>query len=155
MRRNVWLKFDEWELINEELSDQKWHSFQLSSKQVDAWKEDMRRYSFYENRKFERVGIYPAVNHVKSARALNILCREDWRPQDMSRVMAHAHEFIGFILTHCDDVNMDTTFDEWEEIRTRMNAVIKNSDKGVWFYDELVKLYKEQINHKTSNAHSN
>lgn len=147
MSRNVWLKFDEWELINKELSDQKYHSFQLSQKQVDAWKNDIKRYSGYENRKFERVGIYPAVEQVKSARALNILCREDWRPQDMSCVMVHVYQFIGFILTHCADVNMDTSLDEWEEIRDKMNHVIKNSDKRIWFDNELIDLYSSVVIH--------
>lgn len=160
MRRNIWLKFDEWELINKELPDQRYNNFYLSDHQIKEWRKDIRNimevWNFPEEpRCFPRVGIYPAVNHVKSARALNILCREDWRPQDMSRVMVHAHEFIGFILTHCDDVNMDTTLNEWEEIRTRMNDVIKNSDKRIWFYNELVKLYEEQIRHKTSNVHAN
>lgn len=145
MSRNVWLKFDEWELINQELSDQKYHSFQLSKKQISEWKEDIKRYSFYENRKFQRVGIYPEVERVKSARALNILCREGWRPQDMFYVMKHPHDFIGFIITHCEDVNMDTTFEEWEEIRTKMKSIIDESGQNIWWDNELIKLYKEQI----------
>ena len=43
-RRNVWLNFSEWELINEELSDCEYHSFQLSQKQVAEWKKDMKKY---------------------------------------------------------------------------------------------------------------
>lgn len=145
MSRNVWLKFDEWELINQELSDQKYHSFQLSKKQISEWKEDIKRYSFYEDRKFQRVGIYPEVKQVKSGRALNILCREGWRPQDMFYVMKHPYDFIGFIITHCEDVNMDTTFEEWEEIRTKMKSIMDESGQNIWWDNELIKLYKEQI----------
>lgn len=145
MSRNVWLKFDEWELVNNELSDQKWHSFQLSKKQISAWKEDIKRYSFYENRKFERVGIFPEVEHVKSAKALNILCRENWRSQDMYYAMKSKYDFIGFIITHCEGVNMDTTLEEWEEIRTKMKRIIDESDQNIWWDNELIKLYKEQI----------
>jgi hypothetical protein len=141
-RRNVWLTFDEWNLINKELSDQKYHSFQLSAKQVNQWKDDMKRYSFYENRKFERVGIYPEVEEVKSPRALNILCREGWRPQDMYYVMKSSYDFIGFIINHCDDVNMDTTLEEWENIRNRMNDVIDKSDNNIWFEHDLIGLYR-------------
>jgi hypothetical protein len=57
--------------------------------------------------------------------------------------MRDTHDFIGFILTHCDDVDMDTTVEEWEDIRNKMNNVIENSDKRIWFYDELMELYKE------------
>jgi hypothetical protein len=146
MSRNVWLKFDDWELINEELSDQKYHRFQLSKRQVNEWKKDMKRYpSSYESYKFERVGVYPAIEQVKSPRALNILCRENWRSQDMFYLMKSPHDFIGFILTHCKNVNMDTTADEWEDIRIRMKNVIDESGKNIWFTDELIKLY-EQVN---------
>jgi hypothetical protein len=59
--------------------------------------------------------------------------------------MRDTHDFIGFILTHVDDVNMDTTVEEWDDIRNKMNNVIENSDKRIWFYDELIKLYKEVV----------
>jgi hypothetical protein len=145
MSRNVWLKFDEWELINDELSDQKYHSFQLSQRQVNEWRKDMKKYSHRENRKFERVGVYPAIEQVKSPRALNILCRENWRSQDMFYLMKSSRDFIGFIITHCENVNMDTTLEEWEEIRSSMNDVIENSDKRIWFSDELIELYQEVV----------
>ena len=71
-------------------------------REIDVWKENIKRYSWYENRKFERVGIFPEVEYVKSARALNILCRENWRPQDMRSAMKSKYDFIGFIITHSD-----------------------------------------------------
>jgi hypothetical protein len=144
-RRNVWLKFDEWELINKELSDQKYHRFQLSKRQVDEWKKDMKKYpsSSFDSYKFERTGVYPAIEQVKSPRAVNILCRENWRSQDMYSTMRDTHDFIGFILTHCDDVDMDTTVEEWDDIRNKMRHLIENSDKRIWFYDDLIELYKE------------
>lgn len=151
MSRNVWLKFDEWELINQELLDQKWHSFQLSDKQVKQWKEDIQSYSFYEDRKFSRVGIYPEVEQVKSPRTLNILCREGWRDQDMFHLMKSPHSFIGFIINHVEDVNMDTTFEEWEKIRKEMKEFIDNSGKDIWFDNELIKLYRQVIQKTTSN----
>jgi hypothetical protein len=144
-RRNVWLKFDEWELINEELSELKWHSFQLSQKQVEWWKEDMTKYSHRENRKFERVGVYPEIDYVKSSKALNVLCRENWRPQDMRSTMNDIHDFIGFILAHCKNVNMNTTIEEWESIRNEMNKVIQDSDKRIWWDNELIELYHSLI----------
>jgi hypothetical protein len=144
-RRNVWLKFDEWELINKELSDQKYHRFQLSKRQVNEWKKDMKKYpsSSFDSYKFERTGVYPAIEHVQSPRAVNILCRENWRSQDMYSTMRDTHDFIGFILTHCDDVDMDTTVEEWDDIRNKMRHLIENSDKRIWFYDDLIELYKE------------
>jgi hypothetical protein len=146
MSRNVWLKFDEWELINNELSDQKYHCFQLSKLQVNEWKKDIQRYPSYDNNyKFERVGVYSTIEQVKSSRALNILCRENWRSQDMYGTMRDTHDFIGFILTHCDNVNMDTTLEEWDDIRIRMKNVIDESGKNIWWPNELIDLY-EQVN---------
>ena len=63
----------------------------------------------------------------------------------MFYVMKHPHDLIGFIITHCEDVNMDTTFEEWEEIRTKMNSIIDESGQRIWWDNELIKLYKEQI----------
>jgi hypothetical protein len=145
-RRNVWLKFSEWELINEELSDQKYHSFQLSPKQVKEWKNDMKKFSYTEDRKFERVGIYPEVDWVKSARAVNILCRENWRSEDLHfNLMRSLHSFIGFIVTYCDDVNMDTTREEWEQIRKHMKDLMDKSEQRFWHPDEIIRLYNDSI----------
>jgi len=145
-RRNVWLKFDEWELICNELSDQKYHSFKLNSHELKEWKETTKRrkevWNLSEEPKcFQRVGIYPEVEYVKSARALNILCREDWREQDIYNVMRTPHSFIGFIINYCDNVNMDTTFDEWEEIRKNMRSAIDATDQRYWSYSDLISLY--------------
>jgi len=141
--RNVWLKFDEWELISKELSDQKYHRFQLSKRQVDEWRKDIKKYPHRNHYKFERTGVYPAIEHVQSPRAVNIRCRENWRSQDMYSTMRDTHDFIGFFLHHMDDVDMDMTVEEWDDIRNKMRHLIENSDKRIWFYDDLIKLYNE------------
>lgn len=156
MSRNVFLNFDEWELINNELSDQEYHHFRICDRYLKDWKYSIENY--HKNGytygepcyKFERVGIYPEINQVKSPRAVNILCREEWRPQDIFYVMKHTHNFIGFILTHCDGVNMDTSLDEWDDIRNKMHDVIKNSGQDVWFYDQLIELYNGVVVDKCS-----
>lgn len=145
-RRNVWLKFNEWELINKELSDQKYHSFQLSPKEIKEWKEDIKKYSYTEDRKFERVGIYPEIEKVKSARAKNILCRENWRSQDLYYdLMRCLDSFIGFILTHCDNVSIDTTCEEWEQIRSHMKDLMDKSGQRFWTPCEIIELYDDSI----------
>ena len=160
MSRNVCLKFDEWELINNELSNQEWHSFKIDKRYLEDWKYSIKHYhkNGYTHGepqfKFERVGIYPEIEQVKSARALNILCRENWRSQDMFYVMKHTHNFIGFILTHCDDVNTDTTLEEWEDIRIRMKNVIDESCKNIWFSDDLIELYHSLWHTSSSSDHN-
>ena len=148
-RRNVWLKFDEWELICNELSEHKYHAFQLNRYELKEWNDSRKNrkevWDLPEEPKcFPRVGIYPTINRVKSARAMNILCRENWRSQDISYVMDSLYEFIGFVVNSCDDVNMNTSADEWEEIRKNMKNAMNESDQRCWLYSDLVSLYKEQ-----------
>lgn len=147
-RRNVWLKFDEWELICKELSDQNYHDFKLGTHSLKEWNEDRKNrrevWNLPEQPKcFDRVGIYPTIEYVKSARAFNILCRENWRPQDMYDMMKYLQAFVGFIITHCDDVNMNTTQEEWEQIRNSMKDTIDNSGKNTWWEDDLIDLYHQ------------
>jgi len=151
MSRNVWLKFDEWELISNELSSQEWHSFKINKHDLKDWKYRINRYhkngySYGEPQfKFERVSIFHEVEQIKSPYALNVLCRENWRSQDMVDVMRSKYSFIGFILNYCDDVNMNTTLEEWEDIRNKMRHVIHESNKNIWFENELIELY--QLHH--------
>lgn len=150
-RRNVWLSFDEWEMICEELSDQKYHSFKLSSHELQDWKEVIQRHrqSNYTSDPprycFERVGIFPEVEQVKSSKAINVLCREDWRSQDIYYVMRLKYSFISFITSNCDDVNMNTTLEQWEEIRNTMNDRVNESGQRYWSYDDLIDLYRKVI----------
>lgn len=145
-KRNVWLSFEEWELINSELSHLEHHSFQLKKDELNRWKQYIDKYGDSFNQyKFERVGARWAYKHVKSDRALNILCREEWRPQDMFDMMRNTHNFVGFIINHVKDVNMNTTFEEWESIQNEMNKQIENSDRRIWFSDNLVKLYEQCV----------
>jgi hypothetical protein len=61
----------------------------------------------------------------------------------MIDVMENQHSFIGFILTHLNDVSINTTLEEWEEIRNKMKSVICESDKRLWFDNDLIDLYKK------------
>jgi hypothetical protein len=149
MSRNVWLSFSEWELISEELSNEKYHSFQLNKYDLKDWKERIQQYNSNgytlgePQFKFERVGVYPEIEKVKSPKALNVLCREGWRNQDMYDMMKSPHSFIGFFLHHIENVDMNTPFERWEEIRHQMRTIINESDKRYWWDNDLIKLYKK------------
>jgi hypothetical protein len=150
-RRNVWLSFSEWELISNELSNQPYNQFELYDREVKEWKEQIKCYIEegwnLEGSKhcFERVGIYPAIERVKSAKAINVLCRENWRSQDIYNVMRYPHDFIGFIVNYVDDVDMNTSFEEWERIRVEMKNEMDKTDKRLWSYDDIIDLYKEVV----------
>jgi hypothetical protein len=144
MRRNIWLSFSEWQLICEDLSDQERHAFQLSNHELKEFKRIHTQYN--QPKCFARVGIYPTIDQVKISKSFNILCRENWRPQDMYSVMNNIYDFVGFILNHCEDVSMDTSLEKWEEIRTMMKNAIVDSEKQIWWDSDLVNLYKKQTN---------
>lgn len=136
--RNVWLSFSEWQLISEELKKEKYHSFQIPPYQLKEWKTYSHR-----DYKFERITIRPAVEKLKSNIAKNILYREYWRPQDMPGIMMYSCDFIGFILNHVNDVDLNTSLTEWEEIQQKMKSHIDSSSKQVWFANDLVELYSQ------------
>lgn len=154
-RRNVWLSFDEWELICNDLSDQKYHSFKLSPLKLKEWKKEIKdvckisgpdaKNSDSLKYCFERVGIFPEVEQVRTSFAINTLCREGWRFQDISDVMQITYSFIGLIVNYCDEVNMNTTLEEWEEIRKKMNDKIDESDQKSWSDFELIRLYHQVV----------
>lgn len=155
-RRNIFLSFSEWELISSELSDHEYHGFELHPRQLKEWKERIQNY--HENGYthgephfcFKRVGIYPIIEHVKSAKTYNILCRENWREQDIYYVMRCSDSFIGFILNYVNDVDINTSFDTWESIRNQMLDEINKHEQRYWSWNKLISMYEEIIQ-QTSN----
>jgi hypothetical protein len=147
-RRNVWLSFSEWELICDELKDQNYHPFQLSNHQLKEWKDLIKHYhdNNYTHDEpqhcFNRVGIHPTIDRVTSPKAYNILCREDWRDQDMYYVMDNIIAFAGFIINYFDNTDMNTTTDQWDTIRTEMKQAMNQTDKKHWFVNDIIDLYK-------------
>ncbi len=146
-RRNVWLSFSEWEQISEELSHRQHHQFKLGCRELKDWKESIKSCKAFNYNEpqhcFQRAGIYPAIEEVKTSFAFNVLCRENYREQDMHSVMRMPYDFIGFIVNHVTNVDMDTPFEKWEEIRNQMKDRIDKSDKNIWWDNELIDLYKE------------
>jgi hypothetical protein len=156
-RRNIWLSFEEWELICNEIN-QEHHPFQLSDLRLKEWKEDIKSYhdKGYTHGEpqycFKRVGIDYAICYVTSPRALNILCRENWRDQDMVSMMVAPFDFIGYIINYIVGVDMDTPYHVWDEIRIQMLNVIRESDKTYWYDQDIISLYKQVVSNQTVEA---
>jgi hypothetical protein len=157
-RRNVWLSFSEWELITNELFNQKYNQFYLNNHELKEWKKDIQsyiKYGYEEDKAkhcFDRVGIYPAIEQVTSAKAYNVLCREDWRSQDLSYVMDSPICFVGMITNYVDDVDMNTTKEQWEDIRLQMREVMKASSQRYWDTRELAFLYTQVVSNQLVSA---
>ena len=144
-RRNIWLSFSEWELIRSELKIKNNNSFYLNEKELKRWKEDIEihfKLGMGEAQHcFERVGIYPTIEQVTSPRAYNVLCRENWRGQDLWSMTQSLVTFVGFIVNYVDDVDMDTTNQEWDHIRHNMMNAMTKSKQVYWTHSEIVEVY--------------
>lgn len=150
-RRNVWLSFSDWEFIRSELKTKNNNSFYLNEKEIKQWKQDINMCGSDHQYCFERCFIYGVLNEDISSRTRNVLCREYWRSQDFHHVMDFNYEFIGFVINYIDDVDMNTTMEEWEDIRNQMKNEMNKSDKQYWFQNDLIKLY-QQVSNQTVAA---
>jgi len=123
-RRNIFLSFSDWELIRSDLKTKNNNSFYLNEKEIKEWKQDNKMCRSERQYLFERCYIYGVLNEDISSRTRNVLCREYWRSQDFQRIMDFNYDFIGFVTNYIDDVDMNTTMEEWECIRNQMKNEI-------------------------------
>jgi hydrogenase maturation factor len=152
-RRNIWLSLPQWEMITNELSYQDYNPFRLYDRELKDWKDTVKRYedngysSTYQY-KFERIEIYHLIDLLKTPQTINTILCEYWRDTDFHHVMDYIHQFIGFVINYVDEVDMNTTIEQWEEIRIQMKEQMGNHDKRYWYQNDLIELYK-QVNEKT------
>ena len=145
--RNVWLSYQEWVLICEQLKDAKWHPFELSKKEIKHWKEVRKEYESADQKCFNRVNVYPLLEIIgdRNVKVYNALCRENYRGQDMSNVLEDVVTFAGFIINY-DDKNChdNVPYYQWEMRMNKVYSHIEKSDKKVWFPKELLNLFYQE-----------
>jgi hypothetical protein len=148
-RRNIWLSFEEWELIRSELAPKNNNSFHLNEREIKEWKEEIKTTLEWgvpaekAQHCFERCYIHGVIEEVTSPRSYNVLCRENWRPQDTWSMMRYTIPFIGFIINYIDDINMNTTLEQWEDLRNQMLNEIDKTDKEYWSHQDIVDVYNQ------------
>ena len=145
-QRNIWLSFPEWQLICEQLSHLEYDPFQLPNRYLKEWKDNVKHYQQMNYPTppqfcFKRVKIHWLVDKLNNPQSINTLCREYWREQDFNRAMDFKYDFIGFVTNYIEDIDMNTTLDQWETIRNQMLDVIQSSDKRYWYLSDLIELY--------------
>jgi hypothetical protein len=157
-RRNIWLSFSEWELIRSELTSKNNNSFYLNEKELKRWKEDIQIHvdlGYDEDEAqhcFERCYIYGVLNQLTSPKAHNILCREYWRSHDIAHVMDITISFISLITNYVDDIDMNTTEEQWEDIRIQVKEAMGATDKRYWDGEDIVDLYKKVVSNQLVSA---
>ena len=153
MSRNIWLTFEEWSAIKEEVNPEKWWSYHLSARELKEWKNDIKR-GYGDEKCFKRAGVDTnTLNKITTPRLYNRLLGENFRhgdAQDMFIGDCHfedlheqcLHNFIGWATNNVPDIDMDTTKEQWIEYNKAMKVELDNSDKTIFFFDEMVKIFK-------------
>jgi len=144
--RNVWLSYQEWVLLCDELSDAKWHPFKLNKKEIKHWEKEREEYKFADQKCFERVGVRPYLDNTQNPIVFNALCREYYRGQDMWRVMDDVVSFVGLIINYDDNKNCfdKVTETEWEDHMNKIKEYMDKSGKRIWFAHEIMKVFYQQ-----------
>jgi len=145
-RRNVWLSYQEWVLICEELSDAKWHPFELSKKEIKDWEKERKEYKFADQQCFSRVNVLPFLDNIQNPIVFNALCREYYRGQDMSNIMDDIVSFVGLIINYDDNKNCfdKVTETEWEDHMNKIKEYMDKSSKNIWFPSEIMKVFYQE-----------
>ena len=144
--RSISLSYQEWVLICEEWSDAKWHSFQLSKKEIKHWEDLRKEYGEYADEKcFKRVNVYPYLDNTQNPIVFNALCRENYRGQDMSDIMNDVVSFVGLVINY-DDKNCHdkVTLNEWEDRMNKIKEYMDKSGKSVWFARDIMKVFYQE-----------
>lgn len=144
-RRNVWLSYQEWVLLCDELSDAKWHPFQLSKKEIKNWEKERKEYKFADQQCFSRVNVLPYLDNTQNPIVFNALCRENYRNQDMPYIMDDIASFVGLVINY-DDKNCydEVTETEWEDRRNKIKEYMDKSGKSIWFAREIMEVFYQE-----------
>ena len=155
-RRNVWLSYQEWVLLCEQLKDEKYHPFMLNKSEKREWKSDMKYSKHYDQKCFERVSVYPWLDIIgdRNVKVYNALCREYYRSQDFQSMLHDVVTFAGFIINN-DDKNChdNVPFYQWELRMNKVYSYIQNSDRK-FFADDIMKVFYQECMPHVLVAHN-
>ena len=165
-RRNIWITFEDWTQLRKELGikretdkwgqkrDEYWHFF-LHENQIKEWKKDIKRHSFHSKKCFPRLGLdWEMLEKVKTPGIYNRLLKSNWREGDRGTMFPNSYHreehmdwiidnFIAWAMNNVNDIDEDTTMEEWKKINSIMNKKMNLTNKERFWYNELVELFKE------------
>ena len=155
MSRNIWLTFEEWFAIKEEVNPEKWWSYHLSARELKEWKSDIEK-GYGDQKCFKRAGVANNVlNKLTTPYLYNRLLQENYRDGDLALCQMFIDEdssdewnesclndFISWATASVEGVDMNTTKEQWIEYNKAMKVELDNSDKTIFFWGEMVKIFK-------------
>jgi len=155
MSRNIWLTFEEWSAIKEEVNPEKWWSYHLSARELKEWKSDIKNGYGYQ-KCFKRAGVNTNIlNKITTPRLYNRLLQENYRDGDLALCQMFIdgdssdewnesclNDFISWATASVEGVDMNTTKEQWIEYNKAMKVELDSSDKTIFFWGEMVKIFK-------------
>jgi hypothetical protein len=157
MRRNIFLTFDEWSALKEEVNpgDEYWQ-FELHNNELKKWMDNIEK-GYGEPRCFERVGVCNYIlSKIKTPYLYNRLLQENYRSQDLNmhfmfvsdrdsdeRNQINLNHFISWATACISDIDMNTTKEQWIEYNKAFKAVLDNDDRKQFWAYELVELFSD------------
>ena len=177
-RRNIWITFEDWSQLRKELGikrekdtwgkkrerDEYWW-FHLYDNEIEEWENSIEEYGEYAKTKcFERIGLsHNMLQSVKTPGIYNRLLKSYYRGGDSGTMFPtesyHRDDddiewiirnFIAWAMNNVEDIDEDMTMEEWKRINSIMNKKMNLSNKQKFWYEELVKLFKEVRPHVTA-----
>ena len=155
MSRNIYLTFEEWTSIKEEVNPKDWWCYQLSARQIKEWKNDIKM-GYGDQWCFKRAGVANDVlNKLTTPYLYNRLLQENYRDGDLALCQMFIDEdssdewnesclndFISWATASVEGVDMNTTKEQWIEYNKAMKVELDSSDKTIFFWGEMVKIFK-------------
>ena len=154
MSRNIWLTFEEWSAIKEEVNPEKWWSYHLSARELNEWKSDIKN-GYGDQKCFKRAGVNTNIlNKITTPRLFNRLLQENYRDGDLALCQMFIDEdssdewnesclndFISWATASVEGVDMNTTKEQWIEYNKAMKVELDSSDKTIFFWGQMVKIF--------------
>ena len=155
MSRNIWLTFEEWTAIKEQVNPEEWWCYELSARELKEWKSDIKR-GYGDQWCFKRAGVPTKVlNKVTTPYLYNRLLQENYRGGDLALCQMFIDEdlsdewnesclnvFISWATASVDGVDMNTTKEQWIAYNKALKIAVENTNKRVIFAREMAMLFR-------------
>ena len=153
--RNIWLTFEEWSTIKEEVNPEKWWCYELTAREIKEWKNDIKR-GYGATKCFERAGVATRVlNKLTTPYLYNRLLQENYRSQDLSRCCmfidedldgdwneSYLNNFISWATACVDGIDMNTTKEQWIKYNKAMKIALENCNQKVIMFWQMEDLFR-------------
>ena len=164
MTRNIWLTFEEWFAIKEEVNPENWWCYELFPREIKEWKDDIK-IGYRDSRCFKRAGVANrTLNKIKTPYLYNRLLQENYRNGDLNCMMFIRNDhcyfgknsipdsdemnqnalnnFISWATACVDGIDMNTTKEQWIKYNKAMKIAVEDCNQNVIMLKQMVDLFR-------------